>query len=339
MLSQAITRSIPFLLITFLWSCSHSEERIDIEGHNVVLEWVRLDQELFHADVGELAQKSLFLQEQIGPFYRLYVEELLRLAPLDSPRLPAMLLGFISDPDWKEAQDEIDTVFGDMSKENREMTEAFARLHVLFPDAVIPKVVLFNSGFNYGIVPLDSVLGIGGEWFIGSDKAVIDYLAAESFPNYLKARMNPEMLVPSAMKGWLLTHYGKDMAGKDLLAHLVERGKVLVLLDALLPDTPEYLQLAFTPEQMEWCEQREFTMWQELIKAEVLFSKSGEDIGRFMNDGPFTNGFPRESPGHVGEYIGKRIVQSYWDSHSGLSLKELMEIDRSELFLKTYKPR
>ncbi len=71
------------------------------------------------------------------------------------------------------------------------------------------------------------------EWFIGPDQPVIGCFAPDAFPQYVKERMRPEMLVPSALKGWLLVHYTHDIRGEDLLTNLVETGKVMVLLGCL----------------------------------------------------------------------------------------------------------
>jgi hypothetical protein len=58
-----------------------------------------------------------------------------------------------------------------------------------------------------------------------------------------------------------------------------------------------------------------------------------------MNDGPFTNGFPRESPGHIGEWIGHRMVQAYLNEHPEVSFAELLAMDDPKVILQSYKPR
>ena len=57
-----------------------------------------------------------------------------------------------------------------------------------------------------------------------------------------------------------------------------------------------------------------------------------------MNDGPFTPGFPRESPGHVGEWIGWRMVQAYLEDNPATSWPDLLTVDPRTV-LKSYKPR
>lgn len=299
----------------------------------------RLDQDLFHASADGMSAASLAAYARYGEFYRIYIEDILQGAPVNDPRLAMVLNSFVRDPDWSAAQQGVDSVLGDMERQRVLFESAFARLHALFPDSVIPRIVSFNSGYNFGIFPTDSVLGFGAEWFIGPDHPVIGYLAPEAFPNYVKARMRPEMLVPSAVKGWLLVHYTRDVQGEDLLSNLVETGKVMALLDALLPEVDPSLKLAFSPEQLAWCEANEYLIWKELAGKDQIYSKKEEDIGRWMSDGPFTSGLPRESPGHLGEWVGLRMVRSCMKDDPKLTFAQLFAMNDPREILKHYKPR
>lgn len=315
----------------------HTEVPIaDVELHVGI---GRLDSALFHTPPDSLQAMSTRAIAEFGSFHRTYVEDILQGTSLEDPRLPLMLKSFATDPDWALAQQAVDSVLGDLAPQRTQFEEAFKRLHVLFPDSLIPRIIAFNSGFNFGIVPTDSVLGLGLEWFIGPDHPVIGYLAPEAFPQYVKDRMRPEMLVPSAVKGWLLVHYTRDIRGEDLLTNLVETGKVMVLLDALLPDTDPALKFAFAKEQLPWCEANEYNIWKDIVAKDQLFSKKAEDIGRLMNDGPFTSGLPHESPGHIGEWIGYRMVKAYMADDPKLTFEQLFALDDPRAILKTYKPR
>lgn len=289
---------------------------------------------------GDSAQaRSLKAYATYGEFYRTYIEDILQGAPLEDPRLAMVLHRFTTDPDWVSVQQAADSVLGDMEPQRQQFEAAFKRLKVLFPDSLTPRIIAFNSGYNFGIFPTDSVLGVGVEWFIGNDHPVIGYLAPEAFPQFVKDRMRPEMLVPSAVKGWLLVHYTRDIRGEDVLTNLVETGKVMFLLRTLLPDTDPALQFAFSKEQLAWCEASEYSIWKEIVAKDQLYSKKLEDIGRWMNDGPFTNGLPRESPGHLGEWVGYRMVKAYMDANPDLTIPQLLATDDPRVILKTYKPR
>lgn len=299
----------------------------------------RLDHDLFHAPPDSMVAASLRAHAAYGEFYRIYIEDILHGAPVGDPRLPLVLHRFVLDPDWRAAQRAVDSVLGDMRAQQALFTEAFTRLKSFFPDSLVPRIVAYNSGYNYGIYPTDSVLGVGVEWFIGKDHPVIGYLAPEAFPRYMKERMVPEMLVPSAVKGWLLVHYIAPMADADVLKHMVETGKVMALLDALLPTVEPHLKLAFSQEQLAWCEANEYEVWKALVGKDQLYSKKGEDIGRWMNDGPFTNGLPRESPGHIGEWIGLRMVQAYMKANPKVTFAQLFAMKDDNAVLRAYKPK
>lgn len=332
-------RTLSGALLLVWAACGEGDGAAAVEPTPVQVVPYRADQLLFHAPPDSLAAVSLRAYADLGEFYRIYVEQVLQAAPVDDPRLSMALLHFTRDPDWAAAQAAADSLFGDMASEREAFGSAFGRLKALFPDSLVPRVVIFNAGYNYGIFPTDSVLGVGIEWFIGADHPVVGLLAPEAFPNYVKRRMVPGMLVPAAMKGWLMVHYLRDASGEDLLTQMVEVGKVMALLDAVLPEADPALKLAFTPEQLAWCEANEFNIWRTLVSDGHLFSKDPERIAAYLNDGPFTNGLPRESPGHIGEWIGLRMVQAYLKAHPGTRLPDLFPGPDARTILKEYKPR
>lgn len=335
-----LTGGAVFLSTALLMTaCGGEGHRDPVNEQPVHVELLRLDQDLFAAARDSSVNFSLKLYAKYGAFYKVYVEQVLQAAPIDDPRLPIALTRFVMDPDWSAVQQHADSVLGDLSGQRQEFDLAFGRLKGFFPDSLVPRIIVFNSGFNYGLIPTDSVLGIGVEWFTAKGTKVLDYLAPEAFPQYVKDRMFPDMLVPSGTKAWLLTHYARDVRGEDLLTNLVEEGKVLYLLDALLPETNPAYKFAFTDEQLKWCEVNEFNVWKELVAKEQLYSKKAEDVDRLLNDGPFTNGFPHESPGHIGEWIGYRMVKSYMDDHTDVSMAQLFAITDARIVLKSYKPR
>jgi len=328
-----------YLSTILLTACGDGSHTAVEPSTDLDLRIERLDQDLFRSADDSSLNFSLKLYATYGPFYKEYVERILRLGPVDDPRLPIALTNFTMNPDWMAVQQRADSVLGDMEPQRADFELVFERLVTFFPDSLVPRIIAFNSGFNYGVTPTDSVLGIGVEWFVAQGSSLEALLAPDVFPQYMKERMRPEMLVPGAVKGWLQVHYTKDVRGEDLLTNLVEIGKVMYLLDALLAETNPALKFAFTDEQVKWCEDNEFNVWKELIAKEQLYSMKTEDIDRLLNDGPFTNGFPRESPGHIGEWIGYRMVKSYMDDHDDVSMAQLFGNTEPRSVLKSYKPR
>ncbi|MBK9420700.1 MAG: hypothetical protein IPN44_06575 [Flavobacteriales bacterium] len=326
--------------VVFLSACGNDGPKNDQRIVPVPgLKIERLDQDLFHSVDDTTGNFNLRLYAKYGEFYRLYVEQVLQAAPFNDPRLPIALGRFVHDPVWARVQQTADSVLGDMAGQQAEFNSAFSRLKAEFPDSLTPRIIAFNSGFNYGVLPTDSVLGFGVEWFVGRNSPVVQYLSPDVFPQYRKDRMRPEMLVPSVVKGWLQVHYTRDVRGEDLLTNFIVIGKVMALLDHLLPQTDATLKFAFTPQQLKWCEDNEFTIWKAVVAQELLYSKDPKQIDRFMNDGPFTPGMPRESPAHIGEWIGYRMVDSYMREHPEVTFAQLFALRDPQAILKTYKPR
>lgn len=335
---RPVAKVVPAAALITLAACGDQEPVVDSAGIDLDLPIERMDSTVFHAGAGDPASTIGRIVNTHGTFGRTYLEEVLQLPPVGDSLLPRALAEFLRDPAWQVLQHGIDSALGDLGPQRAGLEEAFERLKAVFPDSLTPRLVAFNSGFNYGVLPTDSVLGIGLEWFIGPDHEVVRMLAPEVFPDFVKRRMVPEMLVPAAVKGWLLVHYTHDLRGNDLLFNLVETGKVMALLDALLPDVADTLKFAFTEPQLMWCHENEFQMWKKIVGEKWIFSKDDEHISRIMNDAPFTNGFPRESPGHVGEWIGYRMIRAYMEDHPDLTFAELFALDDPREILKSYKP-
>jgi hypothetical protein len=59
-----------------------------------------------------------------------------------------------------------------------------------------------------------------------------------------------------------------------------------------------------------------------------------------VNDGPTTSGFPTESPGKIGAWIGWQIVNKFMDKHPEVTLDSLLKINDAVKVLEgsSYKP-
>lgn len=335
---RSISYFLPIFFLLLFTSCGGDRFEVDVDDVELNLPIRRLDVELFSLNTAEVPAFHKAKIEEGDPFYTLYMEQILGAGPMEDSLTPIRLQRFLLDPNWSEAQTFVEKEFGDMSVEQGELENAFKRYITFFPSEKAPQINTFNAGFNFAIYPTEADLSIGIEWFLGDSNPVIQRLAPDMFPEYKKRRMAPEYLVGSAMTGWLFVHHYKDLAGEDLLGNMVHHGKVLFALDKILPDTPDSLIIGYTQAQLDWCALNEFNVWAELAVNDALFSKKPREIGRFMNDAPFTNGFPPGSPGRIGEWIGWQMVEAYMEAHPEMTIEELFgDIDTKEV-MKSYRP-
>jgi len=322
-----------------LTSCDADRFNVDVDEIDLDIPIRRLDLELFHLAPGDVASyhEQRFAAGDV--FYTEFIEAILRAGPMDNDSITVpRLQRFLLDPNWNSAQASAEETFGDMSIQKAELEDAFKRYTTFFPKESVPNIVVFNSGFNYAIYPMDNTIGIGIEWFIGEDADIVKRLAPDRFPNFMKQRMRPEFIVNSTMTGWLFVHHRVDLTGKDVLTNMVHHGKVLFALDKILPEKPDSIMVGYTQAQLDWCKEHEFNIWTDLAGNDVLFSKTPREVNRIMSDGPFTNGFPRESPGRIGEWVGWQIVTAYMDDHEEMTIEQLFkEIDPQEI-MKSYRP-
>lgn len=321
-----------------LVACDADRFAVDLEDSDLELKVRRFDLELFALAPEEVSKFHRERLEKGDGFYVEFSERILGAGAVRDSLTPIRMQRFVQDPNWNSAQASVEERFGDFQQQRKELENAFKRYLAFFPNEKAPSISTYNAGYQFAIYPMDSVLGIGLEWFIGDTSSIVQRLAPEVFPEYKKRRMQPEFLVSSAMTGWLFVHHYKDLAGEDLLGNMVHHGKVLFALKRILPDMPDSLIIGYTRSQLDWCDASEFNIWAELAVNDAIFSKKPREIGHFMNDGPFTNGFPRESPGRIGEWVGWQMVESYMAEHEEMTIEQLFgDIDAHEV-MKSYRP-
>jgi hypothetical protein len=229
-------------------------------------------------------------------------------------------------------------MYPDLSYCDEQLTYAFRHYKYYFPEKNIPRVVGFISGFNYAVVSTDSVLGIGLDMYLGKDS---EYYPALQLPNYKIVRMRKEYLAADAMRGWAQSEWEMDAAQSDLLSAMIYQGKHLYFLDMMMPRVHDTIKTGYTLSQLNWCVANEQRVWSFFIEQKLLFSSDQVAISKFVNDGPTTNGFPKESPADMAQWIGREIIRSYMNSRSGISFSQLMlNNDYKKIFNESkYKPK
>ena len=239
----------------------------------------------------------------------------------------------------------IDSILAKPGKLDRglnELSNAFGRWRVHFPNAPVPAIDLAFTGFNYSVYPTDDLLLIGCEFFLGAEHPSVRSLPPTIYPRYMQERMVPDHLVGDALRGWLLVHFQDqhyDPKGR-LAEELLYWGKVLYLTRCLVPDIPPHAILDWTPEEWNWAVNNERTLWSELRREEVLYNRNKMDIQRWTSDAPFTKAgaIPQESPDRLGWFIGLRWVEDLMARNTELDLQGLMSQKEVLPFLQAYRP-
>lgn len=337
---------LPAILFTVFFSCGgggsmpeqKQGEEIKTGAAQVEdpLVFKRFEKDLFTIEPSNFQSDTHSLRQDYGQFLDLYFNQIVRLGGVNHPMFRQNLLGFLNDPDIRSVYQSIESEFADLNLEKGQLQAAFQRYRGFFPDSLIPAVYTMLSGFSYNIAVSDSVLAIGLDMYLGKDSRFYELL---KFPEYKSAQMHRKRIVPDAMKGFLLASLEMKNPYKDLITRMIYQGKILYLLAQLLPEYSKDELIGYSPEEWKWCSDHEAQIWAHFIDRKLFYSTDFNDEVAYLNDGPFTKGFPKEAPARIGVWLGFNLVESYMKKNT-LSIQELiMEQDARKIFNQSkYKP-
>lgn len=332
-------RKYSFAFCVFL-ICSCSKSRVEIDTSNINIPEVkidRLEQDLFKMNPDSIKAFTPLMIKKYGKFYIRFFANIINRGGMYDSSYSSNLAQFIADKDMRNAYMQTQNSYPDLNWLEDDLAEAFKHFKYYFPERNIPKPVSFMSGFNYSIVDVDNVLGVGLEMYLGSDNQMYKML---QLPRYKTMQMRKEYILPDCIKGWMATEFENKMNKADFLSEIIYQGKVMYLTDALLPEIDDSLKIGYTNDQLKWCKKNEGNMWSFFLDQNLIYSTNYTEIAKFTTDAPFTAEISKDAPGRVGTWIGWQIVRKFMDKNKDVTVKALMEEKDAQLILSKskYKP-
>lgn len=327
-----------FFLIIFLGSCRQGQ-RIDVSHIDLDIKITRFDQSMDSLENANIAQKNEAWLTQYGYFYADYMQYMLEAGnPLDTARLIPTLQEIIATEDYQALSSDVAKVFPDLTMVEQELTQAFKLLKYHFEEIKVPaRFFSFFSGFSVQVPMGQDYMGIGLDMFLGADSRFYPALRG-SIPLYISRRFTPENIVPRVMESYLReTLYPQHELDATLLEHMVYQGKILYLMDQVMPDVSDSLKIGFTNEQLAWARHHEREIWAWFLQENLLYESDYNRIQRYFGEAPFTPelGENNESAPKLGSYIGWQIVRKYAERHPDTTPQELLhEADAQQLLEK-----
>jgi len=292
-------------------------DEIDVQVH-------RYGKTLFELDTNNFKEglKSIYHE------YNFFLE-----GDLDDSANVQKLYNYVSDTRLVSIYKETIEVFPTTDELEVEIAGGFSRFHYFFPEISIPKVYTYISDMYYE-VPVwrkDSALIIALDIYLGKDFPLYRQLG---LPMFRIRNMAPEYLTVDVMKAMYQEELSIDYKRKTLLDRMIDEGKILVYLDAVLPDIHDSIKIRFTGNQLNWAIENEKNVWAFLVGNELLYATDYHMQTKLMQDGPFTEGFGNDSPSRLGAFIGWQIVTDYLVKNPGLSLRQLFDETDAQLILQ-----
>jgi len=295
----------------------------------------RLEQQVFQSPQKSAQELHDQLQQQYGTLY-LGFQSVINTVYPDSSAIFNLEM-FRHDTIMQAVYAATQKRFPDLTDLENDITNIHKHFKYYFPNRFLPKVVSYISGFNFRQFPVDSTIGISLEMYLGSTSRFYQMI---QFPHYQTLTMNPINIPTDYAQGWMMTIFPRKFEKKDLLSEMIYNGKILYLVDALLPTQTDSMKINYSAKQLKWCQQNEYNMWAFFIQKKLLYETNPAEIVKYTGDGPFTAAFNKESPSRVGNYLGWMIVRSYMKHHPKTTLEQLMAITNGQTLLNEshYKP-
>lgn len=330
-----ILKTIVFLsIISVLVSCSNNKNdklNFDITlKNNVEVKILRYEKALFGIDTANFQNGLKGIQKEFLPFLA---------ANLDDTANLHQLYQFVSDTQLISLYHQTQRVFPDLLPLENQLSDAFSRFAYFFPGKKMPRIYSYVSDMHYEmpVAKNDTVMVVALDVYLGGDFPVYARLG---LPNYKVRCMTPDYIPVDIMKMLYFDELAPVYKQKTLLDRMIDGGKMMIFLDAVLPGTPDSIKIGYPQKKLDWAIVNEKNIWGFLIQNNLLYSTDYSTQTKLIQDGPFTTGFSNDSPARLGVWMGWQIVSDYVMKNPETSLEQLFNMTDSQQILKDsgYKP-
>lgn len=325
------------LLCFVIASCTNDKLDVDVSDVDVNIVFERFEVELFKGtSPAEMTRINNELIEKGGELYEFYVYDMLRSGSVYDDSIGQYLWFFVSDSMMRMVNDDLEVQFGDFEVIEDQFVDMFKHQKYHLPNTPIPtKIITYNSAFSYGVISTDSVIGIGLEMYLGPENRILKEVR---FPVYMKNKMSREYLASDVAHSWIATNVLGDDRGETFLSSMIYYGKLMYILEAMMPDVPENQIIRYTEAELEYAAASEYNIWQYLVDMSWIYSIDMKVKLRFFEEAPTTVGI-EESPGRIGQFMGWQMVRAYMEANPEVTVEELLNEENESKILKAYKPK
>ncbi|MDR1981956.1 MAG: DUF2268 domain-containing putative Zn-dependent protease [Tannerellaceae bacterium] len=225
-----------------------------------------------------------------------------------SPELPdfsARLVNYYSEPTLNGLYRDALALYDSVADIEQQLGSAFAYLKATLPSVTVPEIYMHVSGLNQNVLVAGNLLSISIDKYMGKEYP----LYKEFFYDYQREKMQRSRIAPDYLAGWIMSEY--PFSGKEnvLLERMVYEGKINYLVAQAFPDLTPSCLMGYTVEEYEWCKEYERSLWKTIIGEKHVYTPDYLTTNNYFEDAP---GFPASgAPGHIGTWIGWRIVDRY----------------------------
>jgi len=317
-------------------SCKNDPLDIDISDVKVNTNFVNADSMLYYSNDPRRSLLNRNFRQSFSDLYLFTFEKGLKIRTKVDTIYVNQLRTFYKDPFIKELENELQVKFKSLAFEKKEIIGALKHLKFHFTKMNTPKnIVFFNSLFSYNTIATNTDIGVGLEWYLGSENKLIIKSSIQGLFDYMKTGMDRKFLVRDVIYQWVYAHVQAPTDAK-FAEDMISWGKLLYCIEAALPEKDKSVIIRYSSEKFKWAEENEKRIWKYFVEQKLLFINDELLKLGYFNEAPFTKGLPKESPDRLGQYIGWKMVKKYMEQNSDLPLEKLVKVPFAQI-MQAYK--
>ena len=326
-----------FLLVILsatLLSCHHYSRNVPEIPQNelpkVQVKIHRYGKALFSIDLKNFKTGLQKIKPQFLPFLN---------ANLNDTANINKLYRYVTDTQIRYVYHKTMKAFPRLNFEQQQLKEAFAHIKYYFPTYHLPKVYTYISNLYYQqpVMKQGNTVVIALDDYLGKNFQLYSDL---NIPLYHRRCMTRKNIITDVMRVLYQQDFRQPFQPKTLLDNMMEAGKELYFLDAMLPNTPDTLKICYTGKQLQWIKKNKKAVWAVLVNNRFLYSTDYMLLIKMTQPGPFSDGFSHASPPALARWFGWQMVLKYMHKYPKTTLNQLFKMKNAQtLLIKSgYKP-
>lgn len=253
---------------------------------------------------------------------KILIENVLAIGGVGDDSISQKLQKFYSDTTLLRLIADVEKMYPDLEKVEKELTCGFRKLKKEIPAIRVPLIYSQISAFNESIVLVDSLLGISLDKYMGEDYPFYKRF----YYDYQRRTMRPDRIASDCFAFYLMGQYPfMSGEGSCLTDWMVHYGKINYVVQQLLGYNKVGDVLGYSEKEEKWCRANEKKVWKYLVENGYLYARDPMVIRKYMKPVSSVNLLGEPAPALIGTWLGTRIVSSYMKRHKDTTLQHLLE--------------
>jgi hypothetical protein len=339
-MNYAVTGFVLLASGLLFYRCQNAgrDQAPDVSDIAVEVRLDRFDQALFALDTNKIADGLKALAIKYPDFLPFFLTEIAhdQTNPNETP-LEA-ISGFVTATQVRRIYDSCQVAYPDLNWLKKDLEQMLRYYRYYFPKKPLPRFVTAVTEFIGDAYAVnDSLVMIGLDMFLGEQFSGYD---PEYFPQYLRRQFQKDYMTTKVALA-MSSRIAGPPPGEKILDYMIHNGKILYLMDRLLPAVPDSMKMGYTRAQMEGCYTNEQEVWARLLELNVLYQNLNNKNQKIVMPSPSADNVFQEAPGEIGNWVGWQIVKAFVQRNPDTSLEEMLNFKDSQQFLEQakYKPK